>query len=85
MIVFVKTNLAKILTLETPKLGQNIDSTAYIYIHTYAVELKLVQFLPFLVLKTGPYFFVFENLILPSERRGFFSKKNEEKETKNNF
>ena len=35
LIVFGKTNLAKILTLETPKLGHNIDSTAYICISLY--------------------------------------------------
>ena len=30
-----KTNLAKLLTLKTPKLGQVIDSTADIYIYIY--------------------------------------------------
>ena len=50
----------------------------YMYIYIYAVELKLVQDLPFSVLKTGPilcFFFVFENLVLPAERRGCFENK----------
>ena len=42
------------------------------------------------MLKTGPYFlffwfFVFENLILPAERRGFFKKNKKMKPTKNNI
>ena len=53
----------------------------YIYIYVYAVELKAGPFFGvFSVKKLVHFFFVFENLVLPAERRGFFKK--EEKETK---
>ena len=41
-IVFEKTNLAKILTLKRVKLGQNLDSTAYIF-----MLWSLAKFYPF--------------------------------------
>ena len=43
--------------------------------------------MPFLVLKTGPFFvfFVSENLIIPAERREFFKKKKKTKQKKDPF
>ena len=46
--------------------------------------------MPFLVLKTGPFFLffcfiVFKNLILPAERRGFFKKKKKTNKQKTTF
>ena len=65
----------------------------YIYIDTYiyAVKLKVVQCLPFLKLKSGPlflffcFFCVFENLVLPAERRGFLKKQAKKNNKKHNF
>ena len=53
----------------------------------------MVQFLPFLVLKLVHFFcfffffcfFVFENLILPAERRGFFKKRRKRNKNKTTF
>ena len=37
--------------------------------------------MPFLKLKTGPFFFfIFENLILPAERRGFLKNKQKQQQ-----
>ena len=44
--------LGPALTLKPPNFGPVFNFTEYIYI--YAVELKLVQDLGFLALKTGP-------------------------------
>ena len=56
------------------------------YIYICAVDLKTGPILPFLVLKTGPFFviFVFEDLVLPAERRGFLQKK-KQKQKKTHF
>ena len=53
---------------------------AHIYIYI-CCRVKMVQCLPFSVLKWSK-FFVFEHLVLPAERKGFF-KKNKKEETKN--
>ena len=48
----------------------------HIYIYIYAVELKLVQLFAFYVLKLVQvvFLFVFENLVLPAEKRRIFIK-----------
>ena len=55
-------------------------SYIYIYIYICAVELKTGPMFAFFSVKNWSFFFVFEHLVLPAERRGFFKK--EEKLTK---
>ena len=62
----------------------------YIYIYMHAVKLKLVQDFPFYKLKIGPFFlfyllFIFKNIILPAERRGFLKNKQNNNQKKHNF
>ena len=78
------------------KFGPNFDSNKgldevliiYLFIYIYAVKLKTGPRFPFFYkLKTGPIFlffllFIFKNIILPAERRGFL--KNKQKTTKKN-
>ena len=60
----------------------------HIYIYIYAVELKTGPIFAFSSVKNWSNFFVFfcffvfENLILPAERRGFFKKKRRKREPK---
>ena len=57
------SSLALLQDLKSP----HFDEVVAIYIYIYVVKLKLVQFLPCLKLKIGP-FFIFEDLIpLPKE------------------
>ena len=57
----------------------------HIYIYMHAVELKTVHFLPFLVLKTGPFFvflfFLFLKISFSLQKEEELKKK-EEKESK---
>ena len=60
---------------EKNKLGPDNNSTVYIY----AVKLKTGPMFALFKLKTGPFlfvfvFFIFENLILPAERKRIFEK-----------
>ena len=65
-------------------MDQFVNFTAYIY-SIYAVKLKTGPIFALFKVKTGPFFcfFIFENLILPAERRGCFEKqaKNNKKNT----
>ena len=66
-------------------VGQIFNSTVYIYI--YVVKLKAGPMFALFKVKNWSIFFVFlffifENLILPAERRGFLKKKNKQKTTK---
>ena len=58
--------------------------------YIYAVELKTGPNFAFYKLKTGHVFclfllFIFENLILPAERRGFLKKKQAKTQQKTNL
>ena len=54
-----------------------------INIYIYAVELKTGPIFAFSSVKNWSIFlFVFENLILPAERRGFFKKQKKKKKQK---
>ena len=58
----------------------------HIYIYIYAVELKTGPIFAFSSVKNWSIFFlfcffVFKNLILPAERRGFFQKAKKKKKT----
>ena len=58
----------------------------FAHIYIYAVKLKnWSNFLPFLKWNTGPFFFFFENLILPAERRGFLKNKQKTTTKKTQF
>ena len=65
-----------------------MERDIYIYIYIYAVKLKSGPRFAFLKVKTGPIccfcflLFIFEHLILPTERRGFLKKNKQTKTTK---
>ena len=86
----VPLNLAQLVKFKNPKLGPVNNFTAYMYIYIYAVELKTGPIFAFSSVKNWSncfvlVFFVFENLILPAERRGFFTKKKKKNKQKNNI
>ena len=60
-------NYGPLIDSQKPKCGQLIDPTAYIYV----VKLKIGPIFAFLKVKNWSKFFVFENLVLPAERRIF--------------
>ena len=65
---FLTLDLDQFLTLETPNLGPFFSSTAHIYI--YAVKLKTGRMFALFCVKNWS-FFVFENLVLPAEKKIF--------------
>ena len=65
-----------------PSQLARIPLLQHIYMYIYAVELKTGPIFAFSSVKNWSIFFcffVFENLILPAERRGFCTKKKKKK------
>ena len=69
--------------------AQDLTKAIYIDIYIYVVKLQAGPIFALLKLNIGPFFVflfsIFENLILPAERRGFLKTSNKQQEKKHNF
>ena len=81
-------NLAELLMRLLRKM-LNMHMYIYIHIYIYAVKLKTSPIFALFKVKNWSicfvFFFIFENLILPAERKSFFENKQKQQQTKTQF